>query len=82
MLILPEKSDSVVKLFFQAVTILTTEIKVPKATNRKVAADLRDEVILTIDHDPLEAGIPRAELIRIGLLGLCSCSETEFSLNQ
>ena len=79
MLTLPAKSDSVVKLFFLAVGILTTEIKVPKATNRKVAADLRNEVVLTIDHDHLEAGIHRAELLCIGF---CSCSGIEFSLNQ
>ena len=78
MLTLPEKSDSVVKLFFRAVKILTTEIKAPKAAGQEVAADLRDEVVLAIDHDHLEARIKRAKLLCIGL---CSCSGTEFSLN-
>ena len=69
MSILPEKFDSVVKLFFLVVKILKMEIKHQKATRQKVIG-LQEEVVLGIVRDHHETVMQSTKRLVVSIFGL------------
>ena len=61
-MILPEKFDLVVKLFFLGAKILAMKIKVQKETIQNLTIGLQEEVDLEIGHDRHEVEKHRAKL--------------------